>query len=172
MTMRTMFACLAAATALIALVVLDTTNGATHTSCGDANAAARRGLLAQADKGYDQLLAEDPDDRCGRNGKLEVAQTACARARAAAAAGAQDEARKEFEGLLDREPPNARACALEGLRDTAPPATTTTPTPLGGVAQLEVVVRGEKGDPGEPGRVTKIIIFCDVRKRRACRMVG
>jgi hypothetical protein len=184
MTMRTVLVLLAVAAVLVALVALDATNADRAAACDDPDAASAGGLLARADKGYDEILADDPESDCALTGRRQVATKACHRARVVATGKAKAEARKLFTTLLAREPPNERPCALKGLRDTAPP-----PDGTDGGSRLTVVVQGEKGDKGDPGakgdpgdhgdpgtqrlvRETKIIIYCDVGRRRACRTVG
>jgi hypothetical protein len=178
MTMRTMLVFIALAAVLVALVALDVTDVGTKAACDEADAAAASGLLAQADKGYNKILADDPKRPCALTGKRAVASKMCAQARQAARGKAGDEARKAFATLLVREPPDERACAIKGLRD--PP-----PKPPADGAKLTVVIKGAKGDRGRRGekgetgdttrtisRLSKIIIYCDVRTRRACRMAG
>jgi hypothetical protein len=92
-------------------------------SCDAADASRDKGLLRQAQKGYAEILADEPSSECATAGATEVSRRLCARAAQVSIGGAPEQATKIYLGVLAEQWPAAiPSCALDGLSDIHRPA--------------------------------------------------
>jgi N-acetylglucosamine kinase-like BadF-type ATPase len=182
LSIKMMMAFLCGAALLLALVAADVAHKSTV--CGDANEALSHAELTRADAAFDKALANDPNSHCALKGKRAVALKRCTDAGDEEGLKLTEEARKAYAALLSREPDHGRFCALGGLIRTAPKDDDTATTPASTTPEkatpVTVVVHVDNGG----GRTTsttktvireyrsKIVIYCDVRRVKKCRMMG
>jgi hypothetical protein len=101
-----------AAVAFVAVALLDE---AAPASCSSADSSRHEHLLAQAEKGYVAILADEPDSGCAARGMRELTGLLCARGDQLARNGRKAEAEKVYAAVLTKEPPSGHKCAAAGL---------------------------------------------------------
>ncbi len=107
---------LAAGVVLITLAVLHNVAPAAPASCSSAKAAREKFQLADAEKQFKAILADEPKSTCAREGMKRLAARLCFRADLMRER-AGEEAKKLYVAVLAKEPPDegARECALNGI---------------------------------------------------------